>query len=113
MVVESDFKGGAMVTARIAAAYNREVMALPGRVNDTYSRGCNRLIASNTAAMICEAAETSLHLGWRTKPVQGIQTELIVELKYQSNRPRACTSSKRAGITVNELCVRWAYPIRA
>lgn len=104
VVVESDFKGGAMVTARIAADYNREVMALPGRVNDTYSRGCNRLIASNTAAMICEASDLIALLGWRTKPVQGTQTELSFDIPEHYG-PVLALIREQPGITVNELCV--------
>ena len=46
LVVESDLRGGSMSTARLALAYNRDVGAVPGRATDTYSRGCNHLIAS-------------------------------------------------------------------
>lgn len=52
VVVESAEKGGAMTTARIASAYSRDVFALPGRISDTYSAGCNRLIADNIAGLI-------------------------------------------------------------
>ncbi len=64
IVVESDRKGGAMATARIAASYNREVMAVPGRVFDKYSRGCNHMIHSNVAVMVTSADEVAEVMGW-------------------------------------------------
>ncbi len=44
VVVESDEQGGALITADIANSYNRDVFAIPGRVTDKFSTGCNRLI---------------------------------------------------------------------
>lgn len=64
VVAESAVKGGAMVTASIAAAYSREVMALPGRTSDNYSTGCNRLIRSNTASLVTCAEDVTNTLGW-------------------------------------------------
>lgn len=44
VVVESDIDGGSMITARFAAEQGRTVCAVPGRVDQTSSRGCHRLI---------------------------------------------------------------------
>ena len=44
IVIESKVKGGAMITARMANSYNREVFAVPARLNDRYSGGCLELI---------------------------------------------------------------------
>ena len=52
VVVESRIKGGAMRTAEYANSYNREVFAVPGRLCDTNSDGCNFLISRNMA-QIC------------------------------------------------------------
>jgi DNA protecting protein DprA len=49
VIVESRVKGGAMTTVEFANMYNREVFALPGRITDTNSYGCNYLISKNVA----------------------------------------------------------------
>ncbi|MFN3781937.1 MAG: DNA-processing protein DprA, partial [Candidatus Kapaibacteriota bacterium] len=43
IVVESDIKGGAMITARFAFDQNREVYSIPGNINSPKSRGTNYL----------------------------------------------------------------------
>lgn len=52
IVIESAKKGGSLVTADLAFGYNREVMAVPGRIGDRQSEGCNFLIKSNKASML-------------------------------------------------------------
>ncbi len=49
VVVESRIRGGAMRTAEYANSYNKEIYAVPGRLCDTNSDGCNYLIANNMA----------------------------------------------------------------
>ena len=49
VLIESKIKGGGMMTARLAFSYDRDVFALPGRVDDIRSQGCNKLIAEKIA----------------------------------------------------------------
>ncbi len=81
VVVESDIKGGAMITARVASSYNREVAAFPGRVYDKHSSGCNELIRTSTAAMITGPADLLELMNWNSsvkkKPVQ---KQLFIQL---------------------------------
>lgn len=49
LVVESAFKGGSLNTARNANEQNREVYAIPGRINSEHSKGTNALIRKNLA----------------------------------------------------------------
>ena len=52
IVVETAFGGGSISTATFANNYNRDVFALPGRISDKYSQGCNHLIFQNKATAI-------------------------------------------------------------
>lgn len=61
IVVESDKRGGALATANYANGYNREVFAVPGRLEDKFSLGCNQLIQNNQAYMIRNAQDLLDH----------------------------------------------------
>lgn len=76
LVAESAIKGGSMATARMALSYNREVMAFPGRPDDTYSAGCNLLIKENVAALVENGLDVARILGYPEKQPQPQQVEL-------------------------------------
>lgn len=64
VVVESAMRGGALITANIASSYNREVFAVPGRLGDPLSEGCNNLIVNNKAIMLRDAGDIFFQMGW-------------------------------------------------
>ena len=64
IVVESASKGGGLITASIAQSYNKEIFAVPGRVGDVYSEGCNRLIVKNEAIMLQDVAGLIEEMNW-------------------------------------------------
>ena len=64
VVVESALKGGAMITADIANSYDREVFAIPGKIGDLYSEGCNQLIKTNKANLITSAVDIRYVMRW-------------------------------------------------
>ena len=82
VVVEAAEKGGALITADIAGSYDRDVFAFPGRINDEFSKGCNRYIRTNRAALIESAQDLLFMMGWdKTKGTdKGRQTHLFVDL---------------------------------
>ncbi len=85
LVAESAEKGGAMSTAAVASSYGRELLALPGRIGDEMSAGCNRLIRSQKALMAGSATEMMSMLGWQPKTVKTApkQRDLFPELSGQ------------------------------
>lgn len=68
LVVEGAETGGAMITADVAFSYSREVMALPGRTDDAWSKGCNALIKYNKASLVENAADVCRVMGWKMVP---------------------------------------------
>jgi DNA processing protein len=73
VVIESARKGGSMISAQYAHDYNKEVFAVPGRLTDKLSSGCNYLIKTHKAVIIETAADIAYLLGWETaKPLQSI-----------------------------------------
>lgn len=64
IVVETGFGGGSISTASFANDYNREIFALPGKITDPHSQGCNHLIFQNKAAAISTIKDLMDSLGF-------------------------------------------------
>ena len=84
VLVESAEKGGGLITARTALSYSREVMAVPGRVGDPLSAGCNRLIEANAAALISSPESVASYMGWNDRNVTG-RREVLEQLFEKSD----------------------------
>lgn len=52
IVIEAKEKSGTLITVDMALEQGREVYALPGRVTDVLSRGCNRLIKQGAGMIL-------------------------------------------------------------
>lgn len=85
IVIEATIKSGALITAEIANSYDREVFAVPGRMNDTSSEGCNLLIKVNKAMLIQSAEDVVKALNWdvESKKTKRAQAELFVSLSVE------------------------------
>jgi DNA processing protein len=117
VVIESAYKGGALITARIAQDYGRDVLAFPGAVGAPYSEGCNNLIRDNKAALITSADDFVSAVGWSTATQQqkpnAIERQLfpnltaeeqaIVNLLQQNNDLQLNIISVKANIPVGRL----------
>ena len=53
VLVESDIRGGGLITARLACDYGREVFAVPGRIDQSTSAGCHMLIREGATLATC------------------------------------------------------------
>lgn len=81
LVIETAERGGAMITAELANGYNKELMAVPGRVGDLYSAGCNKLIQQNKAAILTKPEDIISWMNWESSSTTNqIQQELPLNL---------------------------------
>lgn len=116
IVVESARKGGSLITAGIAGAYDRDVFAFPGRVGDAYSEGCNNLIRTNRAELLTNAEDFLQSMGWETDAArqkqlaQGVQQDLFPSLSAEE---RVVVDALRGseGMQMNVLTVRTGISI--
>lgn len=84
VVIESKAKGGSIITAEMANAYNKDVFAVPGRLQDEYSEGCNNLIKQHKANLIQSAADVAYIMRWdEIDATKVIQSQLFVELNTE------------------------------
>lgn len=80
VVVESGEKGGSLATASVAGSYNRDVFALPGRVGDPLSVGCNNLIRRNHAGLITCVDDLLEAMCWAAPPAApAVQAPLFAD----------------------------------
>ena len=83
VVVETPKKGGSIITTRLANQYNKDVFAVPGRLNDVKSVGCNHLIKTHQAALIESGKDIAYVMGWEeesSSTLNGYQQSLFEEL---------------------------------
>lgn len=84
IVVESGNKGGSLITAEIAGSYCRDIFAVPGRLSDTNSSGCNKLIACHKADIFYSTTHFLEQMGWDQPSNQQknspVQQSLFVDL---------------------------------
>ncbi|MDR0989443.1 MAG: DNA-processing protein DprA [Prevotellaceae bacterium] len=109
IVVESDVKGGSLITADLAGGYHRECFAVPGRTDDATSRGCNNLIRSNKAILLQSAEEFVQAMNWDVPP-KPVQSPSFPSLTPEEQQVAALLS-RRGEMHINELAVETNIPI--
>jgi DNA processing protein len=74
LVVEAARRSGALLTARLATEYNREVFALPGRIDHAEAAGTNALIRDGEAKLVTCLEDILAELGdaGRVTPFAGV-----------------------------------------
>lgn len=81
IVIETAVKGGSMITAELAYNYNRDLFAVPGKISDSKSSGCLKLICQNKATLLTGAGQLIEMMGWEEKKkLIKKQKELFIEL---------------------------------
>ncbi len=86
LIVESDIKGGAMITARFAFDEGREVFAVPGNINSHKSRGTNYLIQQNIAKIATSAEDVLQEIGVKVESFIFEEDNIAVIIKDEIDR---------------------------
>lgn len=110
IVIESKTKGGSLLSARYAVEYSRSVFALPGRIDDIMSQGCNSLLRAKMAEPINDLGELIGDMGlgsWVFKRVD--QLEAALEESFSKDERFAVIKAvalevkKNRGLTPEEI----------
>lgn len=112
IVIESAIKGGAMSTANFAFSYSRDVMALPGRISDELSGGCNLLIRKQKASLISGAADIIDTCGWKPLNISVTpeQRNLFPELEGDFKKIYELLKFHPDAIQIDKICQLSSIP---
>jgi len=122
ILIESKLRGGGMMTANLAFSYGREVHALPGRIDDIRSQGCNHLILNRVAEPIINEIELgrSLRLNIQRSTgkknlataVRNLYGEAVDEDVLARMTKLLETIRENRGVTVEELAAKCGFPYK-
>lgn len=116
ILIESAAHGGGMITAGIAFDYGREVFALPGRVGDHFSEGCNNAIRENKAMLLTSVEDFVKTMGWEDDALRieaqkkGIERQLFPDLSPEQQRI-VDVLTKSNNLQLNQLSAKTGIPI--
>jgi len=103
VVIQSGTKGGSLITANLANDYNKDVYALPGRVDDMKSEGCHSLIKDHKAELITCAADILNKLNWNDSQPKKIQKQKMLFPELSENERKIIGLLQENIIHVDEI----------
>ncbi len=114
VVVESSAKGGSLITADIASSYCRDVFAVPGKITDSKSIGCNNLIANHKADLLVSAEYFLQQMGWDQKSSKSKKKPLQQELFLNFSKEEQTVVdilSQQSNLHVDQLATQANIPV--
>lgn len=115
LVVETARKGGSLSTVEEALRYHRKVFAVPGRIMDGRSTGCNWLIRQNKAILLTSGEQLPAALGW-SWPEGGMGEQVELRLSSAGADPVKPGDNllellkQQDSLTIDELAARTGLP---
>ncbi|OHX65600.1 DNA-processing protein DprA [Flammeovirga pacifica] len=111
VVVQGMKKGGALITADIANSYHKEVFAVPGKIDDPLSEGCNNLIKYQKARILTNTNDIIKMMNWDIQPVKSKQTILFSENDLSKDEIVIVNLIKEHDYHIEELAIQLQTPI--
>ena len=109
IVIETAVKGGSMITADLAFHYNRELFAVPGKINDPKSSGCLKLIQENKAILFSSPDHLLETLNWKTQKDPQKKHLEIFESLTQEEKLVIDILQKESTISTEELFIKTGF----
>jgi DNA processing protein len=113
VVVEAANRSGALITASHAVDQNREVFAIPGRVDNRSSRGCHQLLRDG--AKLVESPEDVLEeLGPLVAPTttrEGREIRRPGELQLNEQEVQVLTAIQSEPTMIDQVAVESGLPV--
>lgn len=118
LVIEAKERSGTLITVDMALEQGREVYALPGRITDSLSRGCNMLIRQGAGMAVSpqellrelkpDCADSVIERQQAIFVPEGVRGQLLKLLDYQSTSmetlQRKYADTYGISISISELC---------
>lgn len=79
LVIEAEEKSGTLITARLTTEYNRDLLAVPGSIFSSNSKGTNRLLRQG-ATPVTNSEEVLEALGFEIEKDESKQQKLFADL---------------------------------
>ncbi len=73
MVVEANWRSGALNTVSHSEALGRDVYAVPGPITSPKSAGTNKLISDGRAQLVFDGADLLDRLGIQSRPISALE----------------------------------------
>jgi DNA processing protein len=111
IIIESEEKGGSMITASLALDQGRDIFALPGDISRPTSRGPNQLIYESRARLFRNAQDILEVLNWVEKPGARLKSQKRPalsrpELNAAEKKIVAILDSSGGALHIDEIALR-------
>jgi len=117
IVIEAAHRGGALITAQMAFEQNREVYAIPGRLSDTRSTGCNQLIRDQIAKLVTHPQEVldDLEIQWDDKLSTSSAEQTTLDfspIHLSSEETKVMNLLNRQDAVIDHISTQTGIPMR-
>ncbi len=103
IVIESTLTGGSMITTKLGKKYYKDIFAVPGRMGDVYSEGCNHLIKTKQAYLLQHTEDVPKALCWTKQTQKNPQPQLFIELTPEETV--IVDALEKQSLTIDELAI--------